>query len=247
MTQINNTLNSFIQNKLNKNDITKLLLYQGKIITFSSDVYTPSYDTKFFINHLKINKNEKILDLGTGTGILSIFCADSSNNITATDCSKKALSCAQLNAKLNNVSNKIKFKLGSWFKPIKDEKFDLILSDPPQQPTPYKKKFSELVSSAYDAGPRGRDALDILITEGINHLCPKGKIIIYHAQFANINKSIKLAKKVGYSKVKIIARGQGEFGRTSGERINYFKSIGINIKTKNGKPILSYYLLQLTK
>jgi len=247
MKKASNKIMPFIKNKLSSKYLTRFITYKGKIITIGDSVYFPSYDTIFFLENLKINKNEKILDLGTGTGILSIFCSDFSKNITAIDSSKKAISCAKLNTMLNNASDKIQFKAGNWFEPVQNKKFDLIITDPPQQPTPPKVNFSYLIKSAYDSGPDGRKALNTIISQGINYLNEKGRIIIYHAQFANIQKSISLAHKIGYSKVKIIAKGTGEFGRTSGERINYFKSIGIKIKKKNGNPVLEYYLLQLEK
>ncbi len=112
-------------------------------------------------NQDKKNKEEggiyQILDIGTGTGCISISLAKNIPNaqISAIDISKKALKIAQKNAALNNVdisfytadiltinsldliANKMKKSLpvnktiSSQKKPRNDVKFDIIVSNPP--------------------------------------------------------------------------------------------------------------------
>lgn len=237
--------NFLVQNS-NSRTAKKFLLYGGKIFYLMPGIYESNYDSFFFSKNIIYNENERVLDLGTGTGILAITCTDFSRNVVGTDILKKSIECARINAKLNGVEKKVIFKQGSFFEPVKNQKFDLILTDSPQQPNPHKVKFSSIVSTAIDAGPDGRECIDKIILESQNHLCDGGRIQIYHGQFANIKKSMELAKEVGL-KPKITAKGEGSFGRTSGERIAYFESIGIKIKRKKGIPVLEYYILTLYK
>ena len=70
-----------------------------------------------------------ILDIGTGSGAISIVLKNELNsNVTACDISKKALNVAINNAKINNSS--IKFIKSDIFSNIND-KFDIIISNPP--------------------------------------------------------------------------------------------------------------------
>jgi hypothetical protein len=70
------------------------------------------------------------LDLGTGCGILALLAARHSERVWATDVNPRALCMARLNARLNGLSG-IEFALGSGFEPVVEQKFDLIVTNPP--------------------------------------------------------------------------------------------------------------------
>ncbi|MGC2578532.1 MAG: class I SAM-dependent methyltransferase, partial [Terrimicrobiaceae bacterium] len=71
-----------------------------------------------------------VLDLGTGAGIHALLAATHAEHVVATDTNPRALNFARMNALLNGIEN-ISFRLGSFFEPVRDEKFDLIVSNPP--------------------------------------------------------------------------------------------------------------------
>ena len=78
-------------------------------------------------------RNFNLLELGTGTGAISISLAKSFKNaeIVATDISNSALKNAKENAKINKVDNRIDFKKSNWFCNLNEEKYDYIVSNPP--------------------------------------------------------------------------------------------------------------------
>lgn len=78
---------------------------------------------------------DRALDLGTGCGIQALLIARRSGSVVATDISTRALAFAELNARLNGVTN-IEFRHGSMFEPVAGEAFDLIVSNPPFVITP---------------------------------------------------------------------------------------------------------------
>lgn len=97
--------------------------------------------TRLLVTILKsANLNgKKILDLGTGTGILAIFCKKNSNSeVYASDISKKAVQTAKMNAQLNEVQ--IEVRHGDLFTPFEGKKFDLIIFNPPFFPLVPKDK-----------------------------------------------------------------------------------------------------------
>ena len=77
----------------------------------------------------------RILDLGTGSGVLALAFAKifPSAQVVATDISSDALELAQENAAANKLSDKVSFHLGNWFEalPKNEAAFDLIVSNPP--------------------------------------------------------------------------------------------------------------------
>ena len=100
------------------------------------DVLIPRPETELIVEWVlekfKDKKELVLADLGTGSGAIALSLAKAKPNwkIIATDASEKALSVAKGNAenlKLNNV----KFYLGNWCEALPQEKFDVIVSNPP--------------------------------------------------------------------------------------------------------------------
>ena len=73
---------------------------------------------------------DRTLDLGCGCGVQALFAARHCRQLIATDISPAALRYTDFNAQFNNVDN-VECRLGNLFEPVVDEKFDLILSNPP--------------------------------------------------------------------------------------------------------------------
>lgn len=74
----------------------------------------------------------RILDIGTGSGCIAIALAAHfpKAHITAIDINPEALVLAQKNATLNNIKN-IEFLQSNLFEKLQNQKFDLIVSNPP--------------------------------------------------------------------------------------------------------------------
>ena len=70
------------------------------------------------------------IDVGTGAGIHALLAASHADRVVATDTNPRALNFAWMNARLNGIEN-VSFRQGSFFEPVRHEKFDLIVSNPP--------------------------------------------------------------------------------------------------------------------
>ncbi len=71
------------------------------------------------------------LDLGTGCGVQALHLARHSREVVATDVNERALRIARFNMALNDVSTPVDVRAGSFFEPVADEAFDLIVTNPP--------------------------------------------------------------------------------------------------------------------
>ncbi|MGZ4990967.1 MAG: peptide chain release factor N(5)-glutamine methyltransferase [Methylobacter sp.] len=100
------------------------------------DVLIPRPDTELLIELslklIPLDEPFKIIDLGTGSGIIAITLAAERPNaqIDATDFSLAALRIAQLNADRHHIDN-VRFYQSSWFTDVPADKFNLIISNPP--------------------------------------------------------------------------------------------------------------------
>ncbi|MGB6406617.1 MAG: peptide chain release factor N(5)-glutamine methyltransferase, partial [Planococcus donghaensis] len=112
--------------------------FYGRKFRVNADVLIPRPETEELIEetlqlierHL-VKKELALADIGTGSGIIAITmkCELPHANVTATDISQSALETAAQNAETLNAE--IDFRLGDLTKPIENEKWDVILSNPP--------------------------------------------------------------------------------------------------------------------
>ena len=128
-----------------------------------------------------ILKKIKILDLCTGSGCIAISLKHylSQAEIFASDISEKALNIAQNNAKQNNTE--INFIKSDLFQNIQD-KFDIIVSNPPYIKTDIIKTLDEEVQNepiiALDGGNDGLDFYKNILNEAYNYLNNEGKLYL---------------------------------------------------------------------
>jgi hypothetical protein len=81
--------------------------------------------------NLTIRKHSRqTLDLGAGCGIHAFLASGHSSSVIATDLNPRAVRFAEFNARLNNLSH-VQCIEGDLFGPVKNRKFDLIVSNPP--------------------------------------------------------------------------------------------------------------------
>lgn len=86
----------------------------------------PSSDIVRLINKLGKDRVLNVLDLGSGIGRHSIYCAKKGHRVTAVDYSSRFLSILKHSAEYNNLNVKIKF--GDFRKKLfKSQEFDLII------------------------------------------------------------------------------------------------------------------------
>ena len=109
--------------------------FYGYRINVSEDTLIPRYETEYLVEKVinicnkMFNDKINILDIGTGSGAISIVLKDKLNSmVTGCDISDKALKMALNNAKINNLD--INYVKSDIFSNI-NGKFDVIVSNPP--------------------------------------------------------------------------------------------------------------------
>lgn len=78
-----------------------------------------------------VARDWEVLDMGTGSGVCAVFAAQHARRVVAVDINPAAARCAAINAHLNHLEHKIEVRLGDLFAAVADERFDLILFNPP--------------------------------------------------------------------------------------------------------------------
>lgn len=128
------------------------------------DVVMPPALTSMEVAYATIrNPSRRTLDVGTGSGILGFLAAAHSQQVVLTDSNPRAVAIASFNAKLNNVQN-TDIREGGLFEPVGDERFDLIISNPPFVISPENRFLFR------DAAVRGDEFCQQLIRSAAAHL-----------------------------------------------------------------------------
>lgn len=107
--------------------------FMGMTFHVNSSVLIPRQDTETLVEEaLKIARpGMKVLDMCTGSGCVLISILNNVHGAEGIgyDISKQAINVAKENAKLNNVS--AVFERSNLFEDVAEEKFDMIVSNPP--------------------------------------------------------------------------------------------------------------------
>ena len=171
-------------------------------------------------NHIQ-NAKTTIIDIGTGSGNISISLAKNLSNaeIYASDISQDALTIAKANAKKHNVLNSIHFLHGDLFNSfrglVEKGNVDFIVSNPPYVS---ESEWRLLEPEVRDHEPRkalvgGEDGFCILrhiIKEAIDWLKPGGYLVLEIGE-TQANSIINLLENEGnYKRTEIIKDLQGK-------------------------------------
>jgi hypothetical protein len=115
---------------------------------------------------------DRALDLGTGCGVQALHLAAHAREVVATDVNARALRMTRLNAELNGVfeDGRLDVRDGSLFEPVADERFDLVVTNPPFVISPATGE--RLVYR--DSGLPGDEVVRRVVTEAPRHLRPGG-------------------------------------------------------------------------
>ncbi len=145
-----------------------------------------------------------VLDLGTGSGAIALAIASERRlwRITAVDISRQALAIAAQNARALKLPN-IDWRLGSWFDAVPDERFDLIVANPPYiaSSDPALIDLHAEPYQALAAGATGLEALSAIIAGAQPHLKPRGWLILEHGA-AQAPQVAQLLERHGFASIR---------------------------------------------
>ncbi|MCX8193829.1 MAG: methyltransferase [Candidatus Pacearchaeota archaeon] len=149
-------------------------------------MYEPREDSFLLLQQIKSNVKpwHKVLDIGTGSGILAQEVSKYTKQVIASD----------INKEIPENLGSIKFIHSNLFSNI-NERFDLILFNPPYLPS---KKIKD---TEIEGGKNGTEVIEKFLKQAKKHLNKNGKILLL---CSSLNKNIEsLFKKYKYNYKKI--------------------------------------------
>ena len=146
------------------------MYYRNLHLEVSETVYEPAEDSFLLADNLLVRKGDKVLDVGTGSGIIALAAAEKAAHVIGVDVNPEAVACARKNAKRNGIRN-AEFRVSNLFENVSG-KFDAIAFNPPYLPGRSVK------DEAVDGGAMGRALIEAFIKEDGGHLKPDGRIFL---------------------------------------------------------------------
>ncbi len=140
----------------------------------------------------------RVADLGTGSGAIALALASERPawRVLASDISAAALEVARDNAAALGITS-VEFRLGSWFEALRDERFELLVSNPPYVAAadPHLARLAHEPRLALTPGSDALACLRSIVRGAGRHLAPAGWLLLEHGatQAEEVRRELVLA------------------------------------------------------
>lgn len=155
-------------------------------LTVTKDTLVPRPDTEILVEtvlKLELPEDCRVVDLGTGTGAIALSLASERPEwqVTATDIYEPTLEVALHNTEKHELDH-VKFFLGSWFKALNRQYFDVIVSNPPyiDADDEHMANLATEPERALVADNHGLADIEHIIQQGKKWLATQGWIVLEH-------------------------------------------------------------------
>ncbi|HSV41795.1 MAG TPA: HemK2/MTQ2 family protein methyltransferase [Methanomassiliicoccales archaeon] len=141
------------------------------VLESCEDVYAPAEDTFLLLSALQVVRDQQVLEMGCGSGILAIHCAKAGSLVTAVDINPAAVECTKYNASINDVLVNV---INSDLFSAVEGRFDLIYFNPPY----LRGELQDMQGRTWAGGATGTETLRAFLDQAWDHLTPAGRMAI---------------------------------------------------------------------
>ncbi|ADB87265.1 HemK2/MTQ2 family protein methyltransferase [Saccharolobus islandicus] len=186
----------------------RIVEFRGFKLCLNDQTYEPSDDTDILLNLLKVGKGEKVLDMGSGSGILGIWSLIMGGKVMFVDINPYATTSTLCSLKVNNLYNSSNY-LGvlncDLLSCLRKYDFDVAIFNPPYLPV---EEYNEWIGYSWSGGKDGSKVLvDFLKTVKANRIytlyssLSDEDRILYAINKGRFKISQKYEKVIGYERL----------------------------------------------
>jgi release factor glutamine methyltransferase len=140
----------------------------------------------------------RVLDMGAGCGIAGIIAARQGARVVAVDINAEAVRCTRINTLLNDVEQRVEVRHGDLFGPLCDERFDLVLFNPPY--------FRGKPRPGFDQSWRSNDVVERFAANLRRHLNPGARALLALSTHGDSTGFLRAFDQNGYDQTVIARR-----------------------------------------
>lgn len=188
--------------------------FMGEKFLVNKDVLIPRDETELLVRKaieiIKENNFKMVLDMCTGSGCIACMIAKLTNSqAMGVDISTEAIHTAFKNMEKFGLYNRAIFRKSDIYSKIReDEKFDLIVSNPPYIPPKEKETIQEEVSyepdlALYTTDEKGLAFYEKIIKDAPKFLNKRG-YLMFELGIGQSTSVAQLMKKAGFENIKVL-------------------------------------------
>jgi release factor glutamine methyltransferase len=154
----------------------------GLPIVVLPEVFNPKlFRSGEFLAHwavATVRPGQRVLDLGTGSGVGAVFAARQGAQVVAVDINPAAVRCTTINALVHSLEKKIEVRQGDLFAAVAEERFDVVLFNPPY--------YTGTPRDPLDGAFRAAGLAERFVAGLPNSLAPQGQAILVLSSDADL-------------------------------------------------------------
>lgn len=188
-------------------------------------VFAPISDSRLLADCAEAHAvGARVLEPCCGSGYVAARLARAgARAVTATDVSRRAVLSTRLTARRNGV--RVRALRGHLLEPVRDERFDLIVVNPPYVPA-VDARTPRGAARAWDAGRDGRALLDRVVREAPPRLAVGGVLFVVHSSLLGERRTLEALARAGLAPW-VAARQCGPLGPLMSARAGELERRGL--------------------
>lgn len=211
----------------------------GVLLLRPPGVYRVTHDTSLLVRVLRDGEHargRRVLDIGSGTGALALEAARAgAAAVTAVDLSLRSITATWVNAVAHRAA--IRVRRGDLFAPVRGERFDLVLANPPYVPAATTALPRHRIARCWDAGPDGRLFIDRICGGVRDVLTDGGTALIVHSEVCDENLTVSRFEDSGL-RATVVARRLVPFGPVMRARTDLLQARGLHTRAEREEEIV---------
>jgi release factor glutamine methyltransferase len=172
--------------------------YLGVRLVVPSEVFAPTPLSGMFGRRVlaEVRPDDRVLDMGTGSGSNALLAATSASDVVAVDINPAAVACASRNAEANGLAARVSCRESDVFDAV-DGRFDLILFDPPFRWFPPRDLLEAAITD------ENYTALTRFMREVPDRLNDGGRVLLSFGTSADLGYLLSLIDRSGLTNEQV--------------------------------------------